>query len=144
MNYGTGNKIQPFKERLINLDKPVEVYRNLNRKGRVYSIRQNGLVVGHAQRLMLRDVTFHVSKSGVDRVRQNKRKNVHAWASGLIALNGGMGTDATVLDERNKTLSAKITYNPYQNYNFMNGETPVNGGKVIVLNQMGMSGAYLH
>jgi len=147
MDYGLGNNITPFKEREIDLDKSVEVYRNLNRKGRVYSIRQNGLVVGHATAVMLHDVKFRVGKSGVDRVRKNMRKNVHAWASGTIALNGGMGTTANQLDERKDTLPAKITYNPYTDYNFMcknitSRAFPVKGAMVVAFNQMGVSGAY--
>lgn len=146
--YGLGNVITPYKGREIDLDESVEVYRNLNRKGRVYSIRQNGLVVGHSTAVMLRDVKFHVGKSGVERVRKNMRKNVHAWAKGFISKRGGMGTTAKQLDEREETLPAKINYNPYTDYNFMctnltNKPFPVKGGLVIVFNQMGVSGAYL-
>ena len=39
--------ITPYKSREIDYSTPVKIYRNLNKKGKVYSIQQNGLVVGH-------------------------------------------------------------------------------------------------
>lgn len=62
----------------------VEVYRNLN-NGRL-SIRdaKTKLVVGHADRVKLTDVTFHVSQAGRERVLRERRKNVHAVVRGYM------------------------------------------------------------
>lgn len=64
----------------INLDKPVRVYRNLHRK--CLSVMQDGKVVCHAENVQLAGVRFVVSKAGQRRVREEKRKNVHAFVEG--------------------------------------------------------------
>ena len=77
--------ILPFKSRTPGTGLLVEVYRNLHDKdgSRRWSIRQNGLVVGHADELFLMCCDFHVSAAGRDRVRRERRKNVHAFIDGL-------------------------------------------------------------
>lgn len=66
---------------------PSRIYRNLNSE-RLMSIQQkigkSWVVVGHVQNAVLRDVKFHVSQSGRERVVRDKRKNVHAWASAIL------------------------------------------------------------
>jgi len=64
-----------------------DIYRNLKYKDKhVYSVRKvsDRLVEGHALGVVLDDVTFHVSNAGNQRVRDEKRKNVHAWIRGGI------------------------------------------------------------
>jgi len=61
------NEIISFKGRTLNAEKPIHVYRNLNRSGKVYSIRQQGVVVGHTTAICLRQCTFVVNGSGKDR-----------------------------------------------------------------------------
>jgi hypothetical protein len=115
MNFGLGNRITPFKKRKINLKKPVLVYRALNRKGRVYSLKQNGLVVGHSTCLMLADAEFIVSKAGQKRARETKQRNVHAYIKGKICLRGRMGLTAADGETHDKNqLPAHITYNPFK------------------------------
>jgi len=76
-------EIIPYKERTLNESKPVHVYRNLgNASKERYSIRQGGLVVGHADEVYLRDCEFRVSEAGRQRVLQEGRKNVHAYIKG--------------------------------------------------------------
>ena len=67
----------------------VQVYRNLNKRlhdgdhGPVYSVRgSDGLVKCHTCHLVLRDCTFRVSDKGNERVRDEQRKNVHAYIIG--------------------------------------------------------------
>jgi hypothetical protein len=74
--------MKPFKNRKFLRDEPVEVYRNLNRGG--YSIRQRGLVVGHADYVTLLDATFVVRESGRKRALREGVRNVHAWVSGAM------------------------------------------------------------
>lgn len=77
--------------REINWDicknKITQCYRNLNQKG-VMSIRQkvnkSWLVVGHAENLILRNVTFQISQASHNRAIKSGRKNVHAWSIDTI------------------------------------------------------------
>ena len=62
-----------------------EVYRNLHfRDEVVYSVRKDRLVEGHALCHVMDGVTFHVSLNGNRRVRDEKRKNVHAVIRGHV------------------------------------------------------------
>lgn len=67
----------------------VFVYRNLHRHGPhgepIYSVRDvaTGRVVAHTPSISLRDVEFVVSPAGRDRVRCERRKNVHAGVRGV-------------------------------------------------------------
>ena len=77
--------IKPYKNRKIDLSKPVEVYRNLNQPGVTYSIRQNNKVVGHGIEFGISDCIFIVKESGRKRALKSKSRNVHAWIVGKIA-----------------------------------------------------------
>ena len=62
-----------------------EVYRNLHfRDEVVYSVRKDRLGEGHALCHVMDGVTFHVSLNGNRRVRDEKRKNVHAVIRGHV------------------------------------------------------------
>lgn len=73
-----------------------------------WSILSDGLVVGHASMLWLRNVTPVVSEAGRLRVRREGRKNVHAYLQG--ELGGPGGTRHSYLGQ--------ITYNPYHDETF--------------------------
>lgn len=62
----------------------VRCYWNLHR--RCWSIQdaRSRRVIGHAKRILLRDVTFTVSEAGRQRVVSEGRKNVHAFACGSL------------------------------------------------------------
>lgn len=126
----------------INYQKPVYVYRNLShgRKSRpLYSIMQNGRVIRHSHRLMMADVRFVVREGGRQRVLRENRKNVHAFAVGYI-VSSGIGTD------RYGRLPVMIGYNPYNDRHFfaMGGVAwPIKGARFVILNEYGMTGAYL-
>lgn len=77
------NEIISFKGRVFNKNKPIDVYRNLNRKGKVYSVRQEGVVVGHATAICISNVEFVVNKSGKERAMKTKTRNVHAFIRGF-------------------------------------------------------------
>lgn len=67
----------------IDQSKSVEVYRNLHRK--CLSVRQGGIVRCHAKDgVCLKDATFVVREKGRDKVRQEKKKNVHAFVRGFV------------------------------------------------------------
>jgi hypothetical protein len=131
------NQIKPFKNRRVNKSKPVYIYRNLNQKGVVYSLRQNGLVVGHTTALNLKNCDFRINKKGQKRVRKEKHKNVHAFIKGLICSN-------------NQRMNYKIQYNPYLNDEFVspniipNGLYPVYSAKRVLLSERGVYGDYFN
>ena len=118
----------------------VEVYYNLHRS--CWSIRQGGLVLGHAQGITLTDCMFKVSESGRQRVLREKRKNVHATISGSVTSVEGFEP------RRNRKLPkfagnpflpdqvSLVSYNPFKGPHFYNKETekPVYTAEFAYLN----------
>ena len=76
--------IKPFKDREVDLNSKVELYRCLNRSGYVFSLRQNGLVVGHTDNIVLKDCTMHINQAGKDRCIEKQERNVHAFIRGFL------------------------------------------------------------
>jgi hypothetical protein len=144
----------------------VQVYRNLNKKLReakcckgslkwqsqlgngidpkvvgdqpVYSVRgSDGLVKKHLCHFVLHDCTFRVSDKGNERVRGEKRKNVHAYIQGREAWNEEeqrweyIGPDCNYVNDPN---TVTITYDPYKYKTFVRMDTgkPVYKAKVVV------------
>ena len=130
----------------------VQAYRNLNKRlskqvgmgidpkavgdQPVYSIRGNdGLVKKHLCHFALWDCTFRVSDKGNERVRDEKRKNVHAYIQGREGWNEEeqrwerIGPACTwILD------SVAITYDPYKYKTFVRKDTgePVTKAELVV------------
>lgn len=71
-----------YMERELDVNKEVEVYRNLTYK--CLSIVQNGLVVARVQKVTLKDVTFHISLNGYQKFLESGHKNVHSKVKGFI------------------------------------------------------------
>jgi len=91
------------KHTAINYGYIAKAYRNLNRKGVVWSIldKSTGLVDQYANNVFFSNVEFKVSKAGQARVRKEKRKNVHAFVTG------------TILNIKPRNIKwLKVTYNP--------------------------------
>ena len=66
----------------------VQVYRNLHRTTEegthVYSVRNDkGIVVDHVTQIALSKPILRVGPKGNQRVRDEKRKNVHAYIQGM-------------------------------------------------------------
>lgn len=63
----------------------VFVYRNLNRRGVVWSVKDVALgkVIDRTPEVFLRDVKLKVSQAGRARVLRLRQRNVHAGAEGL-------------------------------------------------------------
>ena len=93
----------------INMSKPVKVYWNLHRK--CFSVQQDGLVKAHLNRVYLHDVQFKVSESGRQRVIKEQRKNVHAFAIGIMDGN----VESAIWDKD----PVKVSYNPYKYSTFV-------------------------
>lgn len=97
--------VTPFKNRVLDLNEPVSVYRNLSKTRKFrYSLRQGRLVVAHANKLALKNCSFFVSEKGRQWVIRNKRKTVHAWVSGLL----------TPFSSYCRTFLFDVHYNPYE------------------------------
>tara|TARA_X000000368_G_C23048284_1_gene720142 strand:- start:2815 stop:3204 length:390 start_codon:yes stop_codon:yes gene_type:complete len=99
--------ITPFKNRYINLNKKVYVYRCLNKPGYIYSIKQFGKVVGHTSNLILSDVNFKIVKSGKEKAIETNVRNVHALINGYI-------TDCN----KSNNVIGELKYYPFCQENF--------------------------
>lgn len=104
------------------------VYWNLHKN--CWSVKLGRLPVAHVDCLMLSDVQFKVRQAGNERVNNEKRKNVHAFAVGVPELMG------TVLGPVNLEGGYGVTYNPYKYKTFVrvdNTEIPVYAADRIVM-----------
>jgi hypothetical protein len=69
----------------IDVSKPVQVYRNLNKPGCLFSVRQGGLVRGYVESIVLMDCKFkHANPKQLAEVRSGARQ-VCQWISGTIS-----------------------------------------------------------
>lgn len=110
----------------------VEVYWNLHK--RCFSVRalegvDRGRVINHADKVLLRDVSFVVQPAGRKRAIRENRKNVHAFVRGTLE-----GVDNVALfDESGPALTPDhlkrsaerrrrglaVTYNPHRDETFV-------------------------
>ena len=70
----------------------------------MFSIQQEGVIVGHAKNICLQNVSFKVSEAGRQRVIKERQKNVHAFVVGFVV-------DCI---ESDNTTGRAISYNPYK------------------------------
>jgi hypothetical protein len=107
----------------------VRVYWNLHKD--CYSIQdcKTGKVIAHREALTITDAKFVVRKGGNERVRDEGRKNVHAFIVGRVSI--GRGT-AAIWDG-----AKKVTYNPYKHNTFVtvDEETPVTDAHIVTMGQ---------
>jgi len=107
----------------IDPSKRVRVYRNLHKQ--CFSVKQDGFVRCHADHVTLQDCKFIVSKAGQKRVRDEGRKNVHAFVEGLLAdtRKADNHVDGHLTDEqvwKGSSRWGKAYYNPYTCDTFIN------------------------
>lgn len=122
--------ITPYQYREIDPDARVEVYRNVTKKGVVYSIRQFGYVVAHAIEVNIVNAEFVVKQSGRKRVKKTGTKNVHAFVRGeLIRSRGPISGH-----------QFQVVYNPkrYREFRRMDLRKPIKEAKFVVLGQEGV------
>lgn len=112
-------RVEKSKDILNHIDprKRVRVYRNLHNQ--CYSVKQNNLVLVHADVVSLEEVKFIVSKAGQKRVRDEKKKNVHAFVEGYVVDSreadnhvDGNKSDEDLFAGKSDWLS--VYYNPYK------------------------------
>jgi hypothetical protein len=135
--YADNNIIHPFKGRTINMDKPIDVYRNLNRKGKWYSVKQGGLVVAHTKAICVRDASFVVNESGKKRAIETNQRNVHAFIRGYFDVSG-MGTSAK------GRLPVKITYTPFseKGFHIKDSGDEIRRARFLIVNEEGVQASY--
>lgn len=140
--YADHNKVYSFKNRTIDLELPIRVFRNLTKRGVWYSIQQKGLTVAHAERICISDAEFVVNQKGRERVVRTKQKEFHAYIEGRYTTSG-MGTTA-----KDNDLPAVIKYDPfkYKQFTCTNltvNEFPVTGAMFSICDENGVKAAYL-
>ena len=91
-------------------DIEVDVYFNVTRK--VFSIRQDGIVIAHRSNLFLTHSKFIVRESGQKRVRETGHKNVHAFVR-------VMWDQKEYRSFKDMMLWRKVSYNPKRDDFFM-------------------------
>ena len=112
-------------EDVIDIHKPVEVYRNLHKK--CWSVRQGGKVKVHTSYICLQDVKFVVQPAGREKVLREQKKNVHAFVKGYLI-------SAKTVNRLNKDIDmtrAAVTYNPYKHPHFTCGEFEAVGAEFV-------------
>ena len=106
-------------------------YRNLNKPGVTWSVvnSNTGLVDQYANKIILENVNFKISKAGQLRVRKEKRKNVHAFVIGNI-----------ITDMPYNLKLVRATYNPYidDGFHLINGTTTLTSARYVVLSEEGL------
>lgn len=106
---------------LVNPDYPllkgikVDVYYNLHKK--TFSIRCNGKVIAHRDKVTIKNPQYIVGEKGKQRVRREKSKNVHAFVRGTLMANDNESKD--ILSMPTDLAVYQITYNPYLHDTFV-------------------------
>ena len=103
------------------IGKKVMVYYNL--KKHTFSVTHNGKVIMYADYVKLKDVEFRVRQGGKEKVRSEKRKNVHAFVIGELLEYFEYPCKNIPTSLSNNV----ITYDPYKydSFVFKNTEEPV-------------------
>jgi len=111
------------------MNEKVEVYRNLHKN--CWSVRDNktGLVLRHVDEIHLENADLVVRPAGRERVLQEKRKNVHAFAKGEVTAWIPRLPDEWRLnkDEYETYDTTQIVYNPYlyNSFVYIDSEKPI-------------------
>jgi hypothetical protein len=100
-----------LKENIIG--QKVMVYYNLHKH--TFSVQKSGIVVLHADFVKLSNVEFRVRKGGLEKVRKEKTKNVHAFVIGTLEDYCEYPCDNIPEDTEGEIIS----YNPYKNDSFV-------------------------
>jgi len=98
-----------------------------------------GLVVGHADKVQLKNCSFKVSQAGRERVLREQQKNVHAGVEGTIINVEGFKARKPVKLVKGciqcGLWSERVTYNPYKNEKFINenGDSYILGASLVTM-----------
>ena len=101
--------------------KRLEVFYNLHKK--IWSVRHRGKVLEHTTGIELEDVSLDVQPAGNARVRNEKRKNVHAFIRGKrVKLSSAQCSSSFGHASYDKNWK-EVTYNPYKHKTFVFKDT---------------------
>jgi hypothetical protein len=105
----------------------VDVYWNLHKK--LWSVRLDGIVGGrHMEEVYLTWVEFVVGQKGRERVIREGRKNVHAYARGVLCKPSRYSGI--------REWDARVSYNPYKAGHFVDTHgNPVQAGRIVKLDR---------
>ena len=109
----------------------VKVYYNLHKH--TFSVQKNNIVILHADYVKLNNVEFKVRQRGMEKVRQEKSKNVHAFVIGDLVDYCKYPCDE-IPEEPTGNI---VTYNPYKfdSFVYRDTELPVyNATEVDLIN----------
>ena len=109
----------------------VMVYYNLHKH--TFSVTYSGKVIIHADYVKLDDVEFRVREGGKSKVRDEKRKNVHAFVIGNLIDYCEFPCEDLAEPED----SVVVTYDPYKYDSFVvkeTGEPVYNASEVEMVN----------
>ena len=107
--------------KIVEMKDQVQVYRNLHKTledgTKVYSVKNDkGIVEDHVTEIAIAKPILRVGPKGNERVREEKRKNVHAYIQ-------GRRMRVSVIDDPHTGIPQgqwqKITYNPYKHKSFV-------------------------
>ena len=107
--------------KIVEMKDQVQVYRNLHKTlkdgTKVYSVKNDkGIVEDHVTEIAITKPILRVGPKGNKRVRDEKRKNVHAYIQ-------GRRMRVSVIDDPHTGIPQgqwqKITYNPYKHKSFV-------------------------
>ena len=107
--------------KIVEMKDQVQVYRNLHKTledgTKVYSVKNDkGIVEDHVTEIAIAKPILRVGPKGNKRVRDEKRKNVHAYIQ-------GRRMRVSVIDDPHTGIPQgqwqKITYNPYKHKSFV-------------------------
>jgi len=108
---------------LIDVSRPVEVYRNLHQK--CWSVRQRGKVVLHTDYITLKDCNFVVLENGRQKVLETKHKNIHAFVRGYLIHPSESCFNKPCVEY------GDLTYNPYKMDSFHSNGEPVQSADFV-------------
>jgi len=102
----------------------VQVYYNLHKDRLSIRSAKSGLVINHADFVVLNNVKLHVQPTGQYKVRRDKRKNVHAYVSGDLASKHQPDGEITLIPRGSfdGMIADEAYYNPYKNDFFVNSK----------------------
>jgi hypothetical protein len=118
--------INAYKNRSIDLSKPVLFYRCLTRKGRVFSIKQQNKVVGHCEEIILKDCEFIVNLKVSISIKETKKRFVHAYIKGYV------------VDKAPDNIYIKVGYDPYFDYTFKTMNGSIHNSDYVLLTKTGL------
>ncbi len=95
------------------IGKRVKVYRNLHKD--TFSVQYRGIVVLLADAVRLKNVKFLVQPAGNEKVNKEKKKNVHAFVTGILMDYCEFPCE-NLPEEPNENI---VTYDPYRYKSFV-------------------------